>query len=156
VFSVGAVDMLYNRWNSWGGGSNYGRKLNIWAPGKEIHSSWVDADDPTDIALYKWNSGTSMATPHVAGVMALFMGYEGYQNLPNAEMVYDRIRANQIDAVYMDDRLLGSGTTTMLLQNGMRNELRSSQHPYDGIPDSEVDNTGNDTDPPPTSSVDST
>ena len=47
------------------GFSNYGRyTVALAAPGEEILSSSTDGD-------YAWGSGTSMAAPHVAGVLAL-------------------------------------------------------------------------------------
>lgn len=48
--------------------TNLGTCVNIWAPGSDINSTWIGVPD-----AWKVQSGTSMATPHVAGVMALFM-----------------------------------------------------------------------------------
>lgn len=45
--------------------SNWGSCTDIIAPGTDIKSSWIDGDTAT-----KTISGTSMATPHVAGVCA--------------------------------------------------------------------------------------
>ena len=46
--------------------SNYGSCLDIFAPGSSITSSWFNSDSGTNTI-----SGTSMATPHVAGAAAL-------------------------------------------------------------------------------------
>ena len=48
--------------------SNYGKCLDLWAPGSSITSSWNSGDTATNTI-----SGTSMATPHVAGVAALYL-----------------------------------------------------------------------------------
>jgi subtilisin family serine protease len=48
--------------------SNYGSVLDLFAPGSSITSSWNSGDTATNTI-----SGTSMATPHVAGAAALYL-----------------------------------------------------------------------------------
>ncbi len=48
--------------------SNYGSCLDIFAPGSAITSAWYTNDTATNTI-----SGTSMATPHVTGVAALYL-----------------------------------------------------------------------------------
>ena len=48
--------------------SNYGACIDWFAPGVEIDSAWADDDDATQSL-----SGTSMASPHTAGVAALYL-----------------------------------------------------------------------------------
>ncbi|KAI7534619.1 hypothetical protein KC331_g12464 [Hortaea werneckii] len=49
--------------------SNYGDCVDVYAPGEEIISSWIGGQN-----MIESLSGTSMATPHVTGIVACAMG----------------------------------------------------------------------------------
>jgi subtilisin family serine protease len=64
ALTVGAVDKTDKK-ASW---SNYGNCVDWFAPGVSITSAWMGSDTATNTI-----SGTSMATPHTAGVAALYL-----------------------------------------------------------------------------------
>ncbi|MFG2642906.1 S8 family peptidase [Streptomyces sp. NPDC048370] len=64
AITVGATDSADKRASF----SNYGTCVDLFAPGVSITSAWKDNDTATNTI-----SGTSMATPHTAGVAALYL-----------------------------------------------------------------------------------
>ena len=77
--------------------SNIGTCIDIFAPGSSILSSWYTSDTATNTI-----SGTSMATPHVVGVAALYL-----QNNPSASPTTVR---DQIVNTATTSHLTGIGT----------------------------------------------
>lgn len=84
--------------------SNYGTCLDLFAPGASITSAWNTSNTSTATI-----SGTSMASPHVAGVAALYL-----QNHPNAspQAVRDAIVNNATANVVTGE---GAGSPNKLL-----------------------------------------
>jgi subtilisin family serine protease len=82
AMTIGATDQN-DRKTSW---SNYGSCVDWFAPGYQITSAWYQNDTQTNTI-----SGTSMATPHTAGVAALYL-----QGNPRATpgQVRDAVYAN--------------------------------------------------------------
>lgn len=84
--------------------SNYGTCLDIFAPGSNITSDWYSSDSATNTI-----SGTSMASPHVAGAAALVLSANpGY----NPTQVRDTLVANATPNVVTNP---GSGSPNRLL-----------------------------------------
>lgn len=84
--------------------SNYGAKtVELGAPGVNIISSY-----PVAKGGFAWLNGTSMATPHVAGVAALVWGY--YEN-QNPTPSYTQIKSKILDTVRPVSSLAGKTIT---------------------------------------------
>lgn len=64
AMTIGATDKTDTR-PSW---SNWGSCVDLFAPGNSIKSAWYTSDTATNTI-----SGTSMASPHTAGVAALYL-----------------------------------------------------------------------------------
>jgi len=81
AITVGATDSNDKR----AGYSNYGKCVNIMAPGSDITSAWYNSDTAS-----KTISGTSMACPHVSGAAALL-----FEQFPSASA--ETIRQKMMD-----------------------------------------------------------
>jgi subtilisin family serine protease len=101
AMTIGATDGN-DRKASW---SNYGTCVDWFAPGVSITSSWYTSDTATNTI-----SGTSMATPHTAGVAALYLS-AGHQSA-TPQQVRDALAANATSGVVTS---AGSGSPNLLL-----------------------------------------
>ncbi|KAB1139600.1 S8 family peptidase [Streptomyces luteolifulvus] len=85
--------------------SNFGQIVDIYAPGSDITSAWNDSDTGT-----KTISGTSMASPHVAGAAAVYLaGHPDAKPEAVAKALTDGATADKISNP-------GSGTPNKLLK----------------------------------------
>lgn len=73
AITVGASDITDSRAFY----SNYGIVVDVFAPGSNVTSAWIDGS-------YRTTSGTSMATPNVAGLIAYFLPIVGTSTSPAA------------------------------------------------------------------------
>ncbi|CZT17806.1 related to Cuticle-degrading protease [Ramularia collo-cygni] len=101
--TVGATDINDNRSSF----SNYGSLVDIFAPGTSIQSTWIGSTTAVNTI-----SGTSMATPHIAGLAAYLIGLEGTRS-PAA--LCQRIKDLAVKNVIAN---VGSGSPNALAYNG--------------------------------------
>jgi subtilisin family serine protease len=107
AITVGATDSASDlRWL----GSNYGACVDIFAPGLFIPSDYIGSSTATATL-----SGTSMASPHVAGVAALYL--ENHRRARPAE-VANAIKSNATPGVVGQP---GDGSPNLLLYSGVNN-----------------------------------
>jgi len=75
VITVGASDINDSRWHRDSEhGSNYGKGIDIWAPGKYITSAWIGSSNKETSP----KTGTSAACPYVAGLVACLISVGGW------------------------------------------------------------------------------
>jgi len=100
AITVGATDSGDNRASF----SNYGTCVDIFAPGVNILSSWIGASNIVTSTI----SGTSMASPHVAGAVAVRLGHELAEGIlePSAPAVI----ARWLTEVSTKNQVLNPGT----------------------------------------------
>lgn len=70
--------------------SNYGKYVDIAAPGGEIHPDMADGILSTIKDDYAYYQGTSMATPHVAGIVALLYSVDPSMEQKKAREIIQR------------------------------------------------------------------
>jgi subtilisin len=83
AYTVGAVDQ-YNNWTYFSG---QGKAVDFVTPGTALYSTWYDNS-------YQYRTGTSMATPLLAGTIALMKQINPYQK---PSITYATLKASAID-----------------------------------------------------------
>ena len=106
AITVGAIDQRNDTMANF---SNFGRLVDVFAPGVRVQSVGIETDTATNVL-----SGTSMASPHVAGLAAYLMALEG---ITGVKAVSDRIKAL---AQGTGANVIGNprGTTDLIANNG--------------------------------------
>jgi PKD repeat protein len=106
VVNVGATSIA----DGWASFSNRGACVTLSAPGVNIKSLWIGANGTTNTI-----SGTSMATPHVAGVIAQYLEIN---KTATPAQVRAALIANATSGVITG---VPAGTPNLLLYNGFLN-----------------------------------
>jgi cerevisin len=81
--------------------SNFGKCLDVWAPGLDIQSTWIGSKYAINTI-----SGTSMASPHIAGLLAYLLSLQ-----PSKDSAY---AVADITPKKLKDSLLAIGTQGVL------------------------------------------
>jgi len=111
--------------------SNYGKCVSIFAPGSKIKSTSNASNTGS-----KYMSGTSMATPHVTGVMALILSAK---NLSPKEL-YKTLQ-NEASSGYIKDIDSGSPNLIAYIPNYALVSRCNPLEPYDCISSTELGNS---------------
>lgn len=104
ALTVGAVNFNRTR-ASW---SNYGPDVDVFAPGVDVASLWNEE------GLESVNSGTSMSSPHIAGLVCYLKGLESGLDKPADTIA--RVKELATPDVVID---AGSGSPNLVAYNGV-------------------------------------
>ena len=88
--------------------SNWGKCMDWFAPGQDITSAWRTSDTATNTI-----SGTSMASPHTAGVAALYL--QGHPSASPASVQSALRSAATTKRISGLSKLFNPGTPNLLL-----------------------------------------
>lgn len=109
AYTIGSIDPTDTKSSF----SNYGKVVDLFAPGRNITSCWIQPDNKGTNTI----SGTSMATPHVCGLALCLIG-QNPAKYPNPNAVTKAIAA----LAAKNTRVVPpvpAGTTTLIGFNGL-------------------------------------
>ncbi|OBZ86926.1 Subtilisin-like protease 8 [Choanephora cucurbitarum] len=121
--------------------SNFGKCVDIFAPGTNIKSIWPTSKDATRVL-----TGTSMAAPHVTGIMAIFLSEKDYTpaELSNylkkySSLISEDFAINNTGAYYNENKtVVDNAVTTGYKVPGRQDEKTfvniAFSHPNDSQP----------------------
>lgn len=117
AYTIGATSDNDSK-TSW---SNYGDCVNMFAPGASITSAWYTSNTSTNTI-----SGTSMASPHVAGIAALYL--QG-NTTATAQQVYDAITEFSTKNIVTNSRTTNNHMVYSLLSGSDGGDDGTSNNP---------------------------
>ena len=107
--TVGAINVKNQRWEN----SNFGDCVTVYAPGENIIT--LGHRGPQDFIVGA--SGTSLSTPHVAGLMAVFLGQKQSLKFETRQMKDYLIR--RAFPITLENDPLIPGTYVLVASNGI-------------------------------------
>ncbi len=106
ALTIGAID----RADTQASYSNYGSCVDLWAPGTNITSAWIGGSSAT-----RTISGTSMASPHVAGLAArLAQAFPGISNSAIVSKLSTNNASSLAVTTFVEADVPSETTTTIL------------------------------------------
>lgn len=106
AITVGAIDQTNDQKASF---SNFGADVDIFGPGVNVQSVGIKSNTATNIL-----SGTSMATPHVAGLAAYLMALEGLTSVSGVTSRIQSLATKTGASVSLNT----ANTTNLIANNG--------------------------------------
>lgn len=121
-----------NREWKWYEFSNYGPEVSIIGPAEQITLATHYGDRDVRVS-----SGTSYASPIVAGTLAIFVGWERLHS--DVPKVLERMAGNQLIGAV---RAAPKDTPNRFIHSGIHNDFKDAGVPYFGAPKDMVESSG--------------